>query len=288
MRISVRGIALSLALGLVGAIGTMQAAAAWPQAGVGPAAANASAVSSGAKVWIGHYTEYEDFLRTAEIDHESRPKAGVTNGTVHVFFKPGGLAASAAVRTLGPGFYGGFFESYKSEVAAYKLDRLLELDMVPPTVMREYKGRQVSIQLWTENTIMLRDVQKQKLAMPTTTLAWARQLARQRVYDDLVANIDENATNLLFDKQWNIIKIDCSRCFTNQMTTPFEVGKQTLHIDRGFFERMKALDRDTLKREIGDYVEGGAIDALLARRDGLVKSFEKLAAARGENEVFLP
>jgi hypothetical protein len=87
------------------------------------------------------------------------------------------------------------------------------------------------------------------------------------VYDNLVANIDENATNLMFDAQWNIVKVDCSRCFTNAMTEPFEIGKQANRIDRPFFERIKALTRDQLRKEIGDFVEGGAIDAMLARRE---------------------
>jgi len=43
-----------------------------------------------------------------------------------------------------------------------------------------------------------------------------------------------------------------------------------------------------LKREIGDLVEGGAIDALLVRRNTIVKAFEKLAATKGEAQVFLP
>jgi hypothetical protein len=80
--------------------------------------------------------------------------------------------------------------------------------------------------------------------------------------------------------------IDHSRAFTTLMTMPFE--KQSMRIDRPFFDRMKALDRNTLKREIGDLVEGGAIDALLSRRNTIVKTFEKLAATKGEAQVCLP
>ena len=98
------------------------------------------------RVWIGHYAEYEQFLRTAVIDRLSNPSVGVTGGTRHAYFKPGGLAADGALRNLRPGRYYGFFESYKSEIAAYKLDRLLELDMVPPTVEVRYNGEWASLQ----------------------------------------------------------------------------------------------------------------------------------------------
>ena len=253
-----------------------------------PAAVSAPASS---KVWVGHYAEYEEFLRTAEIARLENPKEGVTGGTRHAFFKPGGLAAAGALRNLRPGSRDGYFESYKSEIAAYKLDRMLQLDMVPPAVERIYQGEPMSIQLWTENTRMLKQLQAQKIAFPATT-EMARQFGRQKVFDDLVANIDENATNMLFDPVWNVIKIDHSRCFTNVMTQPFEVGvaggKGVTRIDRPFLDRLRALDRDSLKREIGNFVEGGAVDAILSRRDAIVKGFEKLIAKNGEAQVLLP
>ena len=43
---------------------------------------------------------------------------------------------------------------------------------------------------------------------------------------------------------------------------------------------VKALDKATVRREIGDLTESGALDALFVRRDSLVKAFEKLAAQR--------
>src|ERR1700681_3610203 len=74
------------------------------------------------KIWIGRYAEFEEFLRTAKIDRMQPVKIGVT-GTLHGFFAPGGLGNGAAVKKLRPGRLNGFWESYKSEIAGYKLDR---------------------------------------------------------------------------------------------------------------------------------------------------------------------
>jgi hypothetical protein len=255
-----------------------------------PARAAQSAPAS-VKVWVGHYAEYEDFLRAAEIVRSQSPNAGITGGTTHVFFKPGGLADGGAVRNLRPGMKGGYFESFKSEVAAYVLDRMLQLDMVPPTVARTYQNQNVSIQLWVDNTRMWKQLQEQKISPPATT-EMTRQFGRQKVFDDLVANIDENATNMLFDPAWNIIKIDHSRAFTNVITQPFEVGlagaKGVARIDREFLDRLRKLDKASLNKEIGTYVEGGAVDAILRRRDFIIKGFEKLIAKSGEAQVYLP
>jgi hypothetical protein len=92
----------------------------------------------------------------------------------------------------------------------------------------------------------------------------------------------------MFDPQWNFIKIDCSRCFTNMLGQPFEIGKKLNQIDREFFERVKALDKAIVTREIGDVVESGAVNALFLRRDAIVKAFEQLAKQKGANQVFVP
>ena len=253
------------------------------QAGATPAAAPAAAPSS-SKIWVGRYKEFEDFLRTAEIDRTTNVSTGVL-GIKRAYFKPGGLAVSGALRRIPPGKYDGFFESYKSEVAAYKLDRVLELDMVPPTVARTYNGESVSLQLWTQNVKMLKEVQEQKLRpSPANLESYNFQLRRQKVFQDLVGNIDPNQGNILFDPIWNVVLIDFSRAFTNTRVLKFEATT----IDRPFLDRLKALDRDTIRREISDVVEGGAVDAILIRRDDIVKAFEKLAKQKGDAQVFVP
>jgi len=41
------------------------------------------------------------------------------------------------------------------------------------------------------------------------------------------------------------------------------------------FERLKALDRDLLKKELGEFLDDGHIKAILARRDLIVKKLEE-------------
>jgi hypothetical protein len=237
------------------------------------------------RIWIGKYGEFEEFLRTAKIERTSGTGVGVL-APRHAHFEPGGLANGAAVKKVKPGKRDGFFESYKSEIASYKLDRLLELNMVPPTVEIRYEGEQASAQLWVENVKMLSDIQKQGVRDPDAA-RWNRQLHRAQVFDSLVGNIDPNAGNWLFDPSWNFIKIDCSRCFTDTATLQFDIKKVVKKIDRQFFDRVKSLDRDAVRREISDLLtEAGAMTALFRRRDAIVKAFEELAKSQGEANVF--
>ena len=243
-----------------------------------PATITPQATSS--KIWIGRYADFEEFIRSAKIERLKDIGTGVTLPR-HAYFAPGGLAGGVIAKNLPPGRKDGYWESYKSEIAAYRLDRLLEMDMVPPTVEREVEGVKMSVQLWAENTRTFKD----NNGRPAPDVdKWNYQVHRQRVFDDLAGNIDDNAGNLLLDPAWNLLLVDHSRCFTSEAKMPFPL---TI-IDRPFFERIKALDQAAVKQAIGDLLPPGGLAALMKRRDDIVKTFSKLAAEKGDARVFQP
>jgi hypothetical protein len=251
-------------------------------AAVAPAAATpvVEARANGSKVWIGQYAAFEEFLRTAPVERVTDIPVGVTKPK-RAFFAPGGLAGSAAVKHLPMGQRAGFWEAYRSEIAAYELDRLLGLDMVPPTVERRVGSDLASVQLWVDGCRVLKDVDQKQCPKP---VEWAIQVCRQRVFDNLVSNIDRNAGNMLVDGEWNIILIDHSRAFGSDRM-PFM--KEMTRVDRAFFERLKALDEASVMKQVRPWVLGdGTARAILKRRDKIVAQFEKLARERGEAVVF--
>jgi hypothetical protein len=176
---------------------------------------------------------------------------------------------------------GGFWEAYKSEIAAYELDRLLGLDMVPVTVERRVEGDLASLQLWLEGCRLLKEVDQSACPRP---MEWAKQVCRQRAFDNLVANIDRNAGNLLVDGEWNLILIDHSRAFASDKM-PFV--KEMTRIDRDMLAKLKTLEEAAVMEHIRPWLlSDGQARAILKRRDKIVAHFEKLAAERSEAAVF--
>jgi hypothetical protein len=237
------------------------------------------APAHGSKIWIGREHEYEEFISTAPFDRVEKVPVGVTH-PMHAFFVPGGLVAGVAFKPLPPGRQSGYYESYKSEIAAYILDKMLGLGMVPPTVERKYKGDVGSAQLWVEHCRLLKAVDT---SQAPDLAAWNRQVYRQRIWDNLIGNIDRNQGNLLIDDSWNLVLIDHSRAFTSTPRLPYQMTR----IDRELYARLQALTQKDVERQLGDLLPDGA-GPLLNRRNMILKHFKKLIEKEGEAAVLIP
>ena len=234
-----------------------------------------------AKVWVGRYAEFEDCLRTSPVVREQPTPIGVTRPR-RIYFKEGGLCGSALFSDQRTSRDSGYLESYMSRIAAYEIDKLLGLDMGPPTVERVHGGQKGAAQYWVDNAVFRKDLEGQR---SPDIEGWNRQIRRWRVFDNLVADIDPNAGNqlVLRDPVWHLILVDHSRAFSSLTRMVFTMER----IDRPFLERIKTLDKSTLDAAIGNLVLDGS-RSLLRRRDAIVTHFEKLVREKGEAAVFFP
>ena len=115
------------------------------------------------------------------------------------YLAPGGLIDRMAWKTIRPGIYSGYWESYKSEIAAYELDKLLGLEMIPPTVERRVKGDLGAAVMWVSPIKSFKDLGGPPSAPAAKLAAWSRQLIRAKMFDNLICNIDPNLGNWLVD-----------------------------------------------------------------------------------------
>ncbi|OFV86251.1 MAG: hypothetical protein A2V74_07785 [Acidobacteria bacterium RBG_16_70_10] len=234
------------------------------------------------KIWLGREAEIEELMRTSEVTKIVDVPIGVTKPK-RAFVREGPPFQSMAWKPLRPGLYSGYWESYKSEIAAWEIDKLVGLGMVPPAVERRLQSDLGAVILWVEN---VKGWSIKEPARGPDLEAWNRQVSKMKMFDQLIGNIDRNQGNLLYDGEYHLILIDHSRAFTGEKNLN-RMAKPT-RIDRELWEKMSALTLEQLQPALGRLIGKGEIRAIIERRDRMRRAIEALVAEKGEATVFYP
>jgi hypothetical protein len=183
-------------------------------------------------------------------------------------------------------------DRWQYEVAAYRIDRMLDLRMVPATVERRYKEVRGSIQDWVESKMSLNTKNDKKVPVPPRyVFGWNRCTYLQRAFDNLIGNEDRHGNNILIREDWKIYLIDHSRSFrTGKKFTEGliytekhrEGPKPMKELPRAFVEKLKGLTAESVKAAVGEYLEDAEIAALLKRRDLILAEVDRLIKLNGE------
>jgi len=225
--------------------------------------------------------QQEEFLKKAKVLRTRGAGKGVT-GTVRATLSDGTITHDASIQTIDEsmrefrsnrGTELNFVDSWRYNVAAYRLDRLLEIGMTPPSVERTYQNKAGAFTWWVDDVLMDEGARlKDKVTSPNVP-SWNEQMWIVRLFDQLIYNVDRNLGNLLIDKQWHVWMIDHTRAFRlyDKVKTPANLSR----CDRRVFARLKALDAATLKTSMDAYLTGPEIKSLLNRRDEIVTVIEK-------------
>ena len=240
--------------------------------------------------------QMKDFLRTGRVIRSRTTSKGVTapkrltltDGTIThdaVFqaVDDKQMVAKLSGRGRGETTELNFVDSYRYNLAAYAVAGLLGLDhMMPVYVERRWSGQIGSIS-WFVPSIMDESERLKNKVQPPNPTDWNYQMYRMRVFTALTRDTDRNLTNVLITPDWKVMMIDFSRAFRLQPELMY--GKDLARIDRKLMAKLEALDREEVKKAVGDWLTSGELDAMLKRRDLLVAHFKKLIADVGEDKV---
>ena len=241
--------------------------------------------------------KWEEFLKTAEIVGQDQPfekREAVTDPWVLTLEKDG--VTNNAIWKDVAGRQKGFFESWKWEIAAYRLDKHLGLNMVPPTVERRFQKNRGSCQLWITTMMSLKKKFEEKIKTPSyKVFYWNRAFYKQRAFDNLIANDDRHQNQYLITEDWRMILIDHSRSFrTSKKFTKkliydekYKEGPTFImkELPRALYEKIKSLNAEVIKNAVGEYLTDKEIEAMLVRKDLIVKWVEDRIKKMGEDKV---
>lgn len=233
------------------------------------------------------YEEAEEYLRTAKIVKSKGVPGGVTLPQKMTLEKDGRQEAAifktiderkSGLVQLRTGPEVDFKDSWKFEIAAYELNKMLKLDMIPPVVERMYGTQKGSLQLWIDGCMTEMERANKKM-QPLGPMGWRQQMYKVRVFDNLIYNIDRNLGNLLITQDWQLIMIDHTRCFKSlgELRTP----KDLTFFSMSLMQSLKELNKKDCAERCGKYLTGPEISTMLERRDKIVALYEKVAGTAG-------
>jgi len=236
--------------------------------------------------------EVEEFLLSAEIVKSKGTPEGITN-PVRLTLDNGRVQHDALFKAIDERKLGStqlersvefdFKDSWKFEVAAYELDKLLNLNMVPPTVERAFRGSKGSLQYWLDDCISERERLDKKLK-PSNPVLWNWQIYKLRIFDQLVYNIDRNPGNTLITPDWKAVMIDHSRTFKSVDDVPS--AKDLKYFSRSMIAALEKLDESLMKEKIGEYLTPMEISTTLKRRDKILAIYQRLLKEQGSSVAF--
>ena len=236
--------------------------------------------------------DMEAFLMKAKVTNRRDAGSGVT-GSSRVTLSDGRLSHDAhvqavdvarAVFTAGKASEVNFKDTYRYNIAGYRLARLIGLANVPMSVERNIEGKLAAVTWWVDDVLMDEGARLKKKTMGPDVQRFAKQIQVMKIWDELIQNKDRNGGNLLWTSDWSMWLIDHTRAFRlgKELVAPADLTR----CDRRLLDGMRALTAESLAKALGDSLTKEEQGAVLARRDLIVKHFDDRIAKLGEGILF--
>jgi hypothetical protein len=175
-------------------------------------------------------------------------------------------------------------DSYKHEIAAWKLDQLLGLGLVPPCAERTIHHEVGSLCMWVEGAMTEYERAEVKKIVPPNVISYNDQMHDIKLLLQLTWDTDYNNTsNILIDSNWKLYKVDSSRAFR---TDPKLRREATLtRFRRRNVDALRSLKREDLDAAMTPWLDAKQIDGLWKRRGEILQRADNLIDLRGEVAV---
>jgi hypothetical protein len=204
------------------------------------------------------FEQLETLLRNGEVTARREDAAGrdvvtVTDGTSTI--------EAVFQERKGKGNY--------PEVAAYRLDKLINLEMVPVAVVRTVDGDEGSLQFLPKNWID--EVKRQEDGRGGS--AWCavqEQWNAMFVWDVLTYNEGRTGQNLLYSLDWwQVMLVGHDDAFSTKRGVPARLKQVPYEVGQAWKEAAAGLTEEKLTEALGDVLDSKRIRALAARAEAL-------------------
>ncbi len=175
-------------------------------------------------------------------------------------------------------------DSYKYVLASYELDKMLDLNLVPPTVERKIERKKGSLMLYLEPPVISEDVRMQKNLVPPDLDSFKKTMADIVIFEHLLffsslcSQRDLDNIMIQTEKNWKVWMVDLSEAFAP--ATRLIIGCEITACSDNLFHKIESLSRDGIQVRLGPYLNDEEISALLVRKDLIIQKVKELRAKK--------
>lgn len=163
-------------------------------------------------------------------------------------------------------------DGFEPELAAYRLDRMLELGMVPVTIRRVVDGQDGTLQLVPANAVSDAELVgiRDEIAAPCSL---DKQAATMRVFDALIDNSARSPSTMLYQSaDILLILVDHGAAFGTGTVWPGHSANAGFVVGNQWKTALRKLDDAALRAELGDVMDEQRLAGLTQRRDALLNN----------------
>ena len=161
-------------------------------------------------------------------------------------------------------------DGFVPELAAYRLDRMLGLDMIPVTVRRDVGGKPGTLQFIPIKAMN----ERERLAAErgrNAPCALEKQRQTMAVFDALIHNPNRPLQSMLYHPgSRKLVLVDHESAFTTDPKLPDLHDNDALAIGSQWREALQELSDQRLRENLGEVLDEHRLRALASRRDALI------------------
>ncbi|MFC2158395.1 hypothetical protein ACFLT9_11210 [Acidobacteriota bacterium] len=173
-------------------------------------------------------------------------------------------------------------DSYQYELAAYELNKLLELDIVPPVIQRTIEDMEGSLSVFVEDCIP--ETERKALQLEPPDAQCRKQMDIVIVFENLVAEVKHSLSDILIDcEKWKVWRVDFSEAF--EIRNSLMDSNPITCCSKSLYQNLLKLEKNELEERLKPWLNQPEIDSLWFRKQLITDTLGKLIAEKGQDTV---
>lgn len=177
-------------------------------------------------------------------------------------------------------------DSYIYGIAAYELDKLLDLNIIPPVIERKVNGQKGSLQILV-NVAFDEGERKLKNIIPPDSESFFNALEEIKIFEYLVYSTSlcqrTDTQDILITEEWKVWRVDFSEAF--EPSPELIKGCEITRCSRKLYQNLKQTEDKKIKSKLKKYLNEDEISALLKRKNIIIETIKNLIKEKGEEAV---